>query len=40
MIAHTLGKPYNLNKIIRLAKKYNLWVIEDCCDALGSKIRR
>ncbi|VVA44297.1 Lipopolysaccharide biosynthesis protein RfbH [Candidatus Roizmanbacteria bacterium] len=37
MIAHTLGKPYNLNKIIRLAKKYNLWVIEDCCDALGSK---
>ena len=37
MIAHTLGKPYNLKKIMSLAKKYNLWVIEDCCDALGSK---
>ena len=37
MIAHTLGKPFNLDKIISLAKKYNLWVIEDCCDALGSK---
>ena len=37
MVAHTLGKPYNLKKIMRLAKKYNLWVIEDCCDALGSK---
>ena len=39
MIAHTLGKPFNLDKIISLAKKYNLWVIEDCCDALGSKYR-
>lgn len=37
MMAHTLGKPYNLKKIMRLAKKYNLWVIEDSCDALGSK---
>ena len=37
MIAHTLGIPYDLDKIIKLAKKYNLWVIEDCCDALGSK---
>lgn len=37
MVAHTLGKPYNLDKIMRLSKKYNLWVIEDCCDALGSK---
>ena len=37
MVAHTLGKPYNLKKIMRLAKKHNLWVIEDCCDALGSK---
>ena len=39
MIAHTLGKPYDLEKIIKLAKKYNLWVIEDCCDALGSKYK-
>ncbi|MCR4313023.1 MAG: lipopolysaccharide biosynthesis protein RfbH, partial [Candidatus Roizmanbacteria bacterium] len=37
MVAHTLGKPYNLKKIMRIAKKHNLWVIEDCCDALGSK---
>ncbi len=37
MMAHTLGKPYNLKKIMKLAKKHNLWVIEDSCDALGSK---
>jgi len=37
MIAHTLGNPFNLNEVIRIAKKYNLWVIEDCCDALGTK---
>ena len=36
MFAHTLGKPYNLDIIMALKKKYNLWVIEDCCDALGS----
>jgi len=37
MIAHTLGRPFNLSKIVALCKKYNLWLIEDCCDALGSK---
>lgn len=37
MIAHTLGKPFNLDKIMKLVKKYHLWLIEDCCDALGSK---
>jgi len=36
MMAHTLGKPYNLDVVMRLVKKYNLWLIEDCCDALGS----
>ena len=36
MIAHTLGNPFNLEEVMRVAKKYNLWVIEDCCDALGS----
>lgn len=36
MIAHTLGRPFGLDAIMRLKKKYNLWVIEDCCDALGS----
>ena len=37
MIAHTLGRPFDLKKITALCKKYNLWLIEDCCDALGSK---
>jgi len=37
MVAHTLGIPYDLKKIMQLAKKYNLWVIEDSCDALGSR---
>jgi CDP-4-dehydro-6-deoxyglucose reductase, E1 len=36
MLAHTLGNPYNLDAVTRLARKYNLWLIEDCCDALGS----
>ena len=36
MLAHTLGNPYNLAEIVRLKEKYNLWLIEDCCDALGS----
>jgi len=39
MIAHTLGRPFNLEKIVSLCKKYNLWLIEDCCDALGSKYK-
>lgn len=38
-MAHTLGNPFNLDKVIELAKKYNLWVIEDNCDALGAKYR-
>ncbi|MCK9201237.1 MAG: lipopolysaccharide biosynthesis protein RfbH [Gallionella sp.] len=36
MLAHTLGNPYDLAAITALAKKHNLWLIEDCCDALGS----
>lgn len=36
MLAHTLGNPYDLATITALAKKYNLWLVEDCCDALGS----
>lgn len=36
MVAHTLGNPFDLNKILSIARKYNLWVIEDNCDALGS----
>jgi CDP-4-dehydro-6-deoxyglucose reductase, E1 len=37
MLAHTLGNPFNLEVIVALCKKYDLWLIEDCCDALGSK---
>lgn len=37
MMAHTLGKPFNIEAVMRLVKKYNLWLIEDCCDALGTK---
>jgi CDP-6-deoxy-D-xylo-4-hexulose-3-dehydrase len=35
MMAHTLGNPFNLDLIARLAEKHNLWVIEDSCDGLG-----
>lgn len=35
MMAHTLGNPFNLELVSRLATKYNLWIIEDSCDALG-----
>lgn len=37
MIAHTMGNPFDLGKIMEVAEKYNLWVIEDNCDALGAK---
>lgn len=37
MIAHTLGNPFNVKKIKEICDKYNLWLIEDSCDALGSK---
>ena len=36
MLAHALGNPFNLDVITALCKKHNLWLIEDCCDALGS----
>ncbi len=36
MLSHTLGNPFNVQKVVQIARKYNLWLIEDCCDALGS----
>lgn len=36
-IAHTLGNPYDLKTIRAFCDKHNLWLIEDCCDALGSR---
>ena len=38
-LAHTLGITHDLDKIMAIAKKYNLWVIEDSCDALGGEYR-
>ncbi len=37
MMAHTLGNPFDLNTVTEIAQKHNLWLIEDNCDALGSK---
>jgi CDP-4-dehydro-6-deoxyglucose reductase, E1 len=39
MMAHTMGVPFDLDTVMRLAKERNLWVVEDNCDALGSKYR-
>jgi CDP-6-deoxy-D-xylo-4-hexulose-3-dehydrase len=36
MLAHTLGNPFDVDAVMELASKHNLWVIEDCCDAVGS----
>jgi CDP-4-dehydro-6-deoxyglucose reductase, E1 len=36
MVAHTLGNPFDLGAITAFAKKHNLFLIEDCCDALGA----
>ena len=38
-VPHTLGNPVELDKIMKLVKEYDLWFIEDNCDALGSKYR-
>jgi len=39
MMAHTLGNPFNVDLVEKLAKEHNLWVIEDSCDALGGTYR-
>jgi CDP-4-dehydro-6-deoxyglucose reductase, E1 len=39
MLAHSLGNPFNLDVVTVLCKKYNLWLVEDCCDALGTTYR-
>lgn len=36
MLAHTLGNPFNLEIVTQLCQKYGLWLVEDCCDALGA----
>lgn len=37
MLAHALGNPFNVEKVKALCDKYNLWLIEDTCDALGAE---
>lgn len=37
MLAHTLGNMFDLEKIVKICEKYNLWLIEDSCDALGAE---
>ena len=39
MVAHTLGNPFDLDAVMAIARKHKLWVIEDCCDALGSRYK-
>jgi CDP-6-deoxy-D-xylo-4-hexulose-3-dehydrase len=39
MMAHTLGNPFNLDLVQRLAKQHHLWFVEDSCDALGGTYR-
>lgn len=36
MLAHSLGNPFDLEAITAICKKHNLWLVEDCCDALGA----
>jgi len=38
MIAHTMGVPYDVETLADLCRRKNLWLIEDCCDALGTKL--
>lgn len=37
MVAHTLGNPFDLEAVMAVAKRHNLWVVEDCCDAVGAR---
>jgi len=40
MIAHTLGNPFNLEAVTAFCKQHNLWLVEDCCDAVGATYNR
>lgn len=37
VLAHTLGNPFDLAAVTRFCAEHNLWLIEDCCDALGAR---
>lgn len=36
ILAHTLGNPFNVRAVVEFARKHDLWLIEDCCDAVGA----
>ncbi|PIU19933.1 MAG: lipopolysaccharide biosynthesis protein RfbH [Elusimicrobia bacterium CG08_land_8_20_14_0_20_59_10] len=38
-LAHTLGNPFNLDEVLKVVKQHDLWLIEDNCDALGSRYK-
>jgi CDP-6-deoxy-D-xylo-4-hexulose-3-dehydrase len=40
ILAHTLGNPFPLDQVVEFARNHSLWLIEDCCDALGSTYHR
>jgi CDP-6-deoxy-D-xylo-4-hexulose-3-dehydrase len=39
VIAHTLGNPFDLGAVMEFVRKYDLWLVEDCCDAVGATYR-
>jgi CDP-6-deoxy-D-xylo-4-hexulose-3-dehydrase len=39
LVAHTLGNPFDLDRVMAFAKPHGLWVVEDCCDAVGARFR-
>jgi CDP-6-deoxy-D-xylo-4-hexulose-3-dehydrase len=39
MIAHTLGNPFDLDAVVDFARRHDLWLLEDCCDAVGATYR-
>jgi CDP-6-deoxy-D-xylo-4-hexulose-3-dehydrase len=39
MLAHTLGNPFDVEAVVQFTKRHGLWLIEDCCDALGSEYK-
>jgi CDP-6-deoxy-D-xylo-4-hexulose-3-dehydrase len=38
MLGHTLGNPFDVETVAAFARKHDLWLIEDCCDAVGAKV--
>jgi len=39
VMAHTLGNPFDLDAVTALCEEHGLWLVEDCCDAVGAKFR-